>query len=312
MFDKELMAEAAVLYYEKGLTQQEIARILYLSRQTVSKLLNEAIKTNIVEIKIRQPKKDCARLEEELQRIFGIKKAVVCSIASNNDDIRQLMTVKAAIEYLVPIIEKGEHNIAVSWGRTIKLLISQFPSLQTHGNRVYPLFGATDNGEACFSSNELARSMADKICADVQYAWFPFLPDGETDRALYKKTSYYQRLCRLWEDIDISLVGIGNSKIIDFFADTFGRKENSSQAVGDVATHFFNADGEILPLYQNTLCATTENLKRAKSVIAIAGGKDKIQAIQGALRSKLIDVLVTDEYTAKSICNAPPKKSLFC
>jgi len=52
---KKQMSEAAILYYEKNYTQQKIAQIMNLSRQTVSKLLNEAIKENIVEIKIHNP-----------------------------------------------------------------------------------------------------------------------------------------------------------------------------------------------------------------------------------------------------------------
>ena len=50
--EKRLMAEAAILYYEKKCTQQEIADAMGLSRQTVSRLLNDAIKENIVEINI--------------------------------------------------------------------------------------------------------------------------------------------------------------------------------------------------------------------------------------------------------------------
>ena len=49
--EKMIMSEVAILYYEKKHTQQEIANLMNLSRQTVSKLLNDAVKENIVEIK---------------------------------------------------------------------------------------------------------------------------------------------------------------------------------------------------------------------------------------------------------------------
>ena len=42
--EKVLMSEVAIMYYEKGLTQLQIANLMNLSRQTVSKLLNEAVK----------------------------------------------------------------------------------------------------------------------------------------------------------------------------------------------------------------------------------------------------------------------------
>jgi DNA-binding transcriptional regulator LsrR (DeoR family) len=72
-------------------------------------------------------------------------------------------------------------------------------------------------------------------------------------------------------------------------------------AVGDIATHFFDEDGNILNIYENTLCAEIENLKNAKQTIAIASGKDKTQAIAAALHTGIIDTLITDEYTAQNI-----------
>ena len=71
---KKQMQEAAILYYEKKHTQNEIAGIMNLSRQTVSKLLNDAIKENIVEIKINNPEITLKELEKEITEKFNIKK----------------------------------------------------------------------------------------------------------------------------------------------------------------------------------------------------------------------------------------------
>ena len=59
-----------------------------------------------------------------------------------------------------------------------------------------------------------------------------------------------------------------------------------------------------MELYENTLCASKENLKNAKQTIAVACGDDKTEAIIGALRTRAIDTLITDEYTAKKILNS--------
>ena len=61
--EKILMSEVATLYYIKIMTQQEIAETLHFSRQTVSKLLSDAIEEKIVEIIIHNPEKDCKELE---------------------------------------------------------------------------------------------------------------------------------------------------------------------------------------------------------------------------------------------------------
>lgn len=300
-YQKKQMEEAAILYYEKKHTQQEIASLMNLSRQTVSKLLNDAIKENIVEIKIHNSENDCHELEKEICDKFKIKNAVVCSVANTNDSICKLMTVKKASEYILPILKKGNQKIGISWGRTIEMLIDEFQRVNTNGNIVFPLFGATDQEQSCFLSNELARCFADKIDAKVKYAWFPYRPDSIDDCELFRKTSYYKRLCDLWNDIDIAIIGIGNNEIIQSFGKIFGYNENHVSAIGDISTHFFDIDGRFVSLYENTLCASEENLKNARQTIAVACGNDKTEAIIGALRTQLIDTLITDEYTARKV-----------
>ncbi len=299
--EKVLMSEAATLYYEKKHTQQEIAELMNLSRQTVSKLLNDAIKENIVEIKIHNPKNDCIQLEQQICKKFGIDRCVITGVTSKNDVIRKTMTVKAAVEYLLPLLQKGGLKIAMSWGRMIQELIASMPEMSTVGNTVFPLFGATDNQSSYFSSNELARGMADKISANIKYAWFPYMAESSEERELIKTLSYYKKTQELWDTADIAIMGVGNTEILEVFGRAFGYKEKHAVAVGDIGTHFFAENGEIIDLYENTLCASAKNLANVKQTIVIASGNDKVKAIKGALNTKLVNVLVTDEYTAKQI-----------
>lgn len=299
--EKILIYEVAVLYYEKNLTQQEIAELLHLSRQTVSKLLGDAIEEKIVEIIIHDPQKDRKELELRICDTFGIRNSIVCSVSSQNESLHRQMTVKAAVDYILPIIKKGNQRIAVSWGRTIQEFINTIPEIHTTDNMVFPLFGATDNENSCFASNELARKLADKIDAAPKCAWFPYLTDSKTDSALLNQLSYYKKMQDMWNTADIAILGIGNTEILEVFRKTFGYSSIHSQAIGDIATHFFDETGEFVNLYDNTLCASVDNIKNAKESIAIACGKEKAAAIVGALRTKIIDTLITDEYTARQI-----------
>ena len=299
--EKILMSEVATLYYKKNMTQQEIAETLHLSRQTVSKLLNDAIEEKIVEIIIHDPQKDCKELEEQICATFGIKSCVVCRVSGRNESVHQLMTVKAAIDYILPIIKQGNQKIALSWGRTIQELIRNLPEISTTGNTVFPLFGATDNENAYFSSNELARKLADKLNATPKFAWFPYLADSDEDSALLRQLGYFKRMQELWNTADLAILGIGNTEILDIFGKTFGYSEIHAQAIGDVATHFFDQNGRFVNLYSNTLCASVDNIRNAKESVAIACGKEKADAIAGALRTKMIDTLITDEYTARRV-----------
>lgn len=299
--EKILMSEVATLYYKKNLTQQEIAETMHLSRQTVSKLLNDAIEEGIVEIIIHDPQKDCKELEEQLCAIFGIRSCVVCSVSGRNESLHRLMTVKAAVDYILPILQKGNQKIALSWGRTIQELIQNLPRLSTAGNTVFPLFGATDTEHSYFSSNELARKMADKLDATPKCAWFPYMTGSDGDFVLLQQLDYYNQMQELWNTADLAILGIGNTEILDIFGKTFGYSDIHCQAIGDVATHFFDKSGRFVNLYSNTLCASVDNIRNAKESIAIACGKDKAEAIAGALRTKMIDTMITDEYTARKI-----------
>ena len=298
---KQLMFEAATLYYEKNLTQQEIAELLGITRQTVSKLLGDAVKEKIVEIKIHNPEAYRKGLSDELCQKYGIKEAVVCGSSNSSEELRSMMTVKAAAEYLIPLFRAGGLNIAVSWGRTVKALIEEMPETETENNTVFPLFGATDNVEDYFLSNSLARGMADKLSATLKYAWFPYLPETAADAELFRKTSYYEGIKELWENIDIAVVGIGNTEILRLFEKNFNRLKNQNEIIGDIATHFFTENGEIEEIFENSLCASRENLIGAKKTLAVASSDSKISAIRGALKTGLIDVLITDEYTAKKL-----------
>lgn len=299
--EKLLMWEAATLYYEKKHTQQEIAELLGLSRQTVSKLLNDAVKENIVEIRIHDPQKSCLELEQMLCERFGLSTAAVCAVSGKDQTLRRIMTVKTAVNHITPILKQGGLKIAVSWGRTIRQLIEEMDEIAATGNVVFPLFGATDAEDSCFSSNEIARGLADKTGAQVQYAWFPYLTDSEQDYQLLKRTGYYKKVQALWEQIDVALVGIGNADVVTMFGSAIGLPVDAVGIAGDIATHFFDKNGCFTDRHQNTLCADAENIRAARQTIAIACGCDKADAILGALKTGLLNTLITDEHTAREI-----------
>jgi DNA-binding transcriptional regulator LsrR (DeoR family) len=210
---KNLMAEIALLYYKKGLTQQEIANALQLTRQTVSKLLASAVDEKIVEIIIHNPKAEREDLERKLKERYGVK-AVVCGASRNSDELRQLVTTEGAIHHLLPILSEGNLRIAVSWGRSVQNVIKAFPTTPTKGNVVFPLFGATEHEQTYFLPNELAREFSAKLEADVKFAWFPYKPENERDFDLFKRTDYYRQMQCDWERLDVAIIGIGNNHIV--------------------------------------------------------------------------------------------------
>ena len=73
-------------------------------------------------------------------------------------------------------------------------------------------------------------------------------------------------------------------------------------AVGDLAGHFFRADGTFVEDWSERMLAVpVDALRRLNGVFAVAAGSGKARPILGALRTGVIDVLVTDRHTAEAV-----------
>lgn len=297
---KQLMTDIALLYYKRGLTQQEIANSLNLTRQTVSKFLTTAIEEGVVEILVHNSENDRKDLEVAFQKHFQIN-AVIASTSKNNNELRELATIEKAIEYLLPIFQKGNLQIAVSWGRSVQAFIKQLPSVSTCGNTVFPLFGSTEHEQPYFLPNELSRELASKLDAHIKYAWFPYIPENAEDFKLFQRTTYYKTMQKQWNCFDIAIIGIGNNTAFRLLNPDFKNYDNIKKAVGDVATHFFSSNGELIETNEHTLRISANCLKNRGTKIAIAYGNDKADAIIGAIKAGFVNTLITDEYTARLI-----------
>lgn len=79
-----------------------------------------------------------------------------------------------------------------------------------------------------------------------------------------------------------------------------------NDAVGDIASRFFNVNGQIADeeLNARVVGLTLEELKEKDWNIAIAVGMAKVKAITGAIRGGYVNVLYTDEKTARALLEA--------
>ena len=76
-------------------------------------------------------------------------------------------------------------------------------------------------------------------------------------------------------------------------------------AIGDIVNEFYDINGNIVKhkISRSIFTIGVDKLKKIPIVIGIAGGRRKVEPIIGALRGKFINILITDENTAKEILN---------
>jgi DNA-binding transcriptional regulator LsrR (DeoR family) len=122
-----------------------------------------------------------------------------------------------------------------------------------------------------------------------------------------------QEASALFDKLDIALVGIGSmepSRMLAVSGNIFSRKERAELqrigAVGDICFRFFDAEGEPIKssLMKRVIGIDLVKLRACKRVVGVAGGVPKVQAILGALRGGLIDVIITDQRTAQALAGA--------
>lgn len=76
-----------------------------------------------------------------------------------------------------------------------------------------------------------------------------------------------------------------------------------SGAVGDMLFHFYDKDGNIVdnPVHERVMSARIESLQRTPQRILTSGGKEKIEALLGAMKLLRPTVLITDEESAAQV-----------
>ena len=75
-------------------------------------------------------------------------------------------------------------------------------------------------------------------------------------------------------------------------------------AVGDILGYFLTAEGECveeLEIHKELLGVTLDELAQLPTIVGVAGGVEKADAIYAALKGRRINGLVTEETTARAV-----------
>jgi DNA-binding transcriptional regulator LsrR (DeoR family) len=309
-YDIHIMVQVAQMYYMDGFTQEKIANQLGISRSSISMILSEARDFGIVDIRIKNPQTNNDELSEKMIQMFGISKCYVIPI--NAKLVRILTKIIATQGAFIAEKEiKSHSSLGVAWGTTCYECMMAFRNnTNLYDVHVVPLIGGTNRIASEYQLNEMVRIMAEKLQGMPSFIYAPALADTIEDKQLYMKSMPMQDIVQVWKSLDIALVSVGappeyyNSKqLFDPFDMKKTFEADPMRPVGDICARRFNINGEFLKndYNQKIMGIDEEALKCAEKVICIASGNHKILSILGALRTDIIDVLITDENTAQSI-----------
>lgn len=304
----DLIAEVASLYYQSRLDQEQIARRVGVSRSTVSRMLSEALETGIVEIRIRRALPLAEELQRDLVRAFELRDALVLGTSARGQDALSRVG-RLAARYLDTTLGKGD-VLAISWGTAVRAVADGLEPKVPRSVEVVQMLGGAGSHDLDVDGTELARRLAGLLGGRCRYLNVPLVVDDVgVASALLRQRAVRETLSTA-AHADVALVGIGAlvpsvSSLLR--AGHLTRKGMTllrrAGAVGDVCGHLFAADGRLVDveLSRRIVTVDVEALRRIPRVVGVAVGVDKVEAIVGALRARLVNVLATDDATARDI-----------
>ncbi len=306
----DLRVRAAWLYYIEGLTQEQVAARLGISRIKVLRLLAAAREEGLVQIRINAKAGQQVALERKLETRFGLAEAIV--VPSGADDITTAAFIGHAAGVYVSEQMRGGMTVGIGWGATLQASLKSLAWREVGGVTVISLLGGLTHATA-LNPSAVAWLLADYFKAECYQITAPaYVPDEALAAALWGQPDL-RELRRRAGTIDLALVSVGDvSEVATIFRQNMlpwseGRSLKAAGAVGDLLGHFIDAKGRLVdhPVNRRVMAISPEEIGRVPKVVIASGGIRKVQAIRAGIAACGASVLITDEATAETLLETP-------
>jgi DNA-binding transcriptional regulator LsrR (DeoR family) len=303
--DAQVQARVAWYYYVGGMTQQQIANRLGLTRLRVNRIVGQARSEGLVRIEIKLPLASCVALEERLKARYALDDVTV--VPSVPDPaIQQQMIGEAAGIMLDPLL-RPDIGIGVGWGKTLHMAVRSLTARRLAGSWVTALMGGLTRGSGA-NTFEVATEFARTLGADCYYVPAPiYVPSVESRSTLLTHYGLADVMRRAREG-DIALVAAGDLSGRSLLAATSLVVENltglkAAGAVGDLLGSFLDEYGRVVdhPLNARVMALPLDELRAYPTSILASGGEHKLPIIRAVLNARYVRRLVTDEIVAEAL-----------
>lgn len=157
-------ARAGWLYYVAGRTQDEIASVMGISRQSAQRLVSLAMAERLIKVRLDHPIAACLEMAARLKEKYDLKHVDVVPSDPGSDSTTVGIAEAGAAEIERWLKSAEPVVLAIGTGRTLKATIDQLPSMECPQHRIVSLTGNIRlDGSAAYYN--VIFSMADTIKA---------------------------------------------------------------------------------------------------------------------------------------------------
>lgn len=303
-----LRLRAAWLYYNQGLTQKDVAEKLGISRSTVIRMLDEALKRSEVQIWISEGIDDCVELAVKLEKAYGLDEAIVVPSPERTDAGGIAKAVGLALGQFLTEAVANNMTIGVGWGRTMTASLSGFRPSRRENCKVVSLLGGI---VAVHQTNPIDYTwrLASQLGAECYMFLAPLLVDSvETKRALIEQCGL-KTIYDLAENLDLAIVSCGDigphsTSLSEGFISPGELSDLiAAGCVCDTMFNFLDAEGRTIdhPINERVMSVDLDTLKKAKHIVLSSGGAHRAKAIRATISRIGCNTLITDEGAAREL-----------
>ncbi len=306
-----LVSRVAQMYHAEGRRQAEIAEHLRLSQATVSRMLKRAVNEGIVRTTLTPPPGTYGELEDQIREGFGLSEVIVVDCTEDRDAAIMVRIGEAAAHYLDVTLQDGEIIGVSSWSQTILRMVENVhPMKAGRATFVVQTLGGLGAPSVQEHATHVTMRLAQLTGARPKLFSAPGVTPSREARLLLMADPYVRETMDLFGKVTLSFVGIGPlspSEMLARSGNAFSEAEleqlHRAGAVGNMSLRFFDQKGDSVatPLDDRVIGMTMNEMKGVGRLVALAGGQSKTEAIAAALRTRAVDILITDKFTAERL-----------
>ncbi|MFK7891545.1 MAG: sugar-binding transcriptional regulator [Granulosicoccus sp.] len=303
---EQLAVRVARCYYDLGMTQQQIAQSLNISRARVIRLLSECREKGVVTIRINSPLLENLELADALASRYHLKSADVC-LSNAADEFQLAQQVGHAAVEVVLRHFNDNMTIGLGWGVTLKEMVARLDYSPRKNVSVVALLGSLTHRSA-ITRFEATTQLASQLDAECLYLPAPIVCDSANTRQLLEDQPLFKDIHRRALKSDLAIVSVGgmDSATIRQVGLVNSREYASVRkagAVGNFLGFYIDGEGELVqhPINERIIGIPGEIFKRISTRLMISAGLNKVDSLKAVLSKGFVSDFVTDQDTARAL-----------
>lgn len=303
----QLLVHVSELYYQQGLNQQEISKIMNLSRPTISRLLEEAKAMGIVEIIVHSPIEKNPKLSYALRTAFGLRDAIV--VAGEFEYDKAISRCAQTAAHFLGTVMDNNMSIGISWGRALEALCDAIKPAQYYNINVVQMVGCLGTGNPRVDGLELAIKLSKKLDGNYSNIYAPVYVNDELVYSYLIHETQIETTLKKALSLDVVLTGIGslddpNGSL--YQAGCYSPEDRVELmrrgAVSTILGRMLDRDGNEVRLEDHyVISAPLESMRYPSWSIALNVTKEKAACTLAAVRGKHLNTLIVDEPLAREM-----------